>query len=257
MLLLGDLLGDTLRRRGYTSDASENTQLPVLNEQGIVRGFYSTKRQLHAAGLLHPTTIILVAMPDPKTGEPCLLVVDKGDQQFSSDASPLALHAYDLLGGHVRRADAPTMALGRPFPWEEAMWNCARNQLDAELSVYTPGKASLPLDEVHLFHLYTDRYTGPHAEGENNESSWVMVFRFPPELHTNETDIRVEDDWIDSLGGSKERKYVCKFWPLPDILREVAARPGDALDGIRRVLSRLESDPDLMRQFRQMAGCEA
>lgn len=256
MLLLNDLLGNALQRRGYTSGIQENLQLPALNEEGIVRGFYSTKRQIHAAGLLHPTTIILVAMPDSGTGEPSLLVVDKGDQQLSSDVTPLALHAYDLLGNHVRRADAPTMALSQPFPWEEAMWNCARNQLDEELSVYTPGKTSLPLDEGHLFHLYTDRYTGPSTEGENNENSWVLVFRFPPELYHDETDIRLEDDWVDTLGGAKERKYVCKFWPLRDILREVVEKPGDALDGIRRVLGRLESDPELMRKFRQLAGCE-
>ncbi|MPN27694.1 hypothetical protein SDC9_175128 [bioreactor metagenome] len=52
-------------------------------------------------------------------------------------------------------------------------------------------------------------------------------------------EVRIKDDWIDSIGESVSRTYVGRFWLLGELIRQVDAHPEQANDGLRRVLKRL------------------
>ncbi|MEA4939706.1 MAG: hypothetical protein VB091_08995 [Christensenella sp.] len=251
LLLLDELLGDSLKRRKKKKPESERTRIPSLDEAGNVLAFYPTKRTLHEAGLLHPTSILVVYKRDPKTGEPAFLVVDKADKLGAGDdASPVA-SALDVLGGHVREEDFPLNSgasdaegafAGKPIPVDPVLWNCARRELARELV-----SPSQPEENLSLW--FTNRYRGTHAEGTNNEISWVFFCRY-----TNGTqhllnvpgEVRIKDDWIDSIGESVSRTYVGRFWRLGELIRQVDAHPEQANDGLKRVLKRLSEEPELL-----------
>ena len=60
-------------------------------------------------------------------------------------------------------------------------------------------------------------------------------------------EVRIKDDWIDSIGESVSRTYVGRFWRLGELTREVKAHPEQANDGLKRVLKRLSEEPDLLK----------
>ena len=239
------------RRRKKKKPESERTAIPSLDEAGNVLAFYPTKRALHEAGLLHPTSILVVYKRDPETGEPAFLVVDKADKLGAGDDASPVVSALDVLGGHVREEDFPLVdgaediALayaGKPLPFETVLWNCARRELARELV-----SPSQPEDALSFW--FADRYSGQHMEGVNNELSWVFLCRY-----TNGTqhllnvpgEVRIKDDWIDSIGESVSRTYVGRFWPLSELIRQVDTHPEQANDGLRRVLKHLSQEPDLL-----------
>jgi hypothetical protein len=251
LLLLNELLGDSLKRRKKRKPEPERTRIPSVDEDGNVLAFYPTKRALHEAGLLHPTSILVVYKRDPETGEPAFLVVDKADKLGAGDgASPIA-SALDVLGGHVREEDFPLtddtlvekhIFAEHPDSVNPVLWNCARRELAREL-------VSPSQPEENLAFWFIDRYRGPHAEGINNEISWVFLCRY-----TNGTlrslnvpgEVRIKDDWIDSIGESVSRTYVGRFWRLSELVREVDAHREQTNDGLRRVLERLSKEPRLL-----------
>ncbi len=250
LLLLDELLGDSLKRRKKKKPEPERTAIPSLDEAYNVLAFYETKRALHEAGLLHPTSILVVYKRDPETGEPAFLVVNKADQLGAGEDASSIPAALDLLGGHVREEDFP-LADGaednersyvrKPLPFETVLWNCARRELARELV-----SPSQPEENLTLW--FTDRY-GKHKEGTNNEISWVFLCRY-----TNGTqhllnvpgEVRIKDDWIDSIGESVSRTYVGRFWRLSELSREVTAHPEQANDGLRRVIKHLSEKPTLL-----------
>ena len=251
LLLLDELLGDSLKRRKKKKPEPEQMAIPSLDEAGNVLAFHATKRALHEAGLLHPTSILVVYKRDPETREPAILVVDKADQLSAGEDASAIPAALDVLGGHVREEDFPLVDgaediarayAGKPLPFETVLWNCARRELAREL-------VSPSQPEEALSFWFADRYSGQHAEGVNNELSWVFLCRY-----TNGTlnslnvpgEVRIKDDWIDSIGESVSRTYVGRFWRLGDLTREVIAHPEQANDGLSRVLKRLSEEPDLL-----------
>jgi len=259
LLLLDDLLGDSLKRRKKKKPEPERTRIPsldeafnVLDEAFNVLAFYPTKRALHEAGLLHPTSILVVYKRDPETGEPAFLVVDKADKLGAGDdVSPVA-SALDVLGGHVREEDFPIVDgdeglehtyVRNPLPLAPVVfWNCARRELARELV-----SPSQPEENLTLW--FTDRYRDEPGAGKNNEISWVFLCRY-----TNGTqhllnvpgEVRIKDDWIDSIGESVSRTYVGRFWRLSELIREVDAHPEQTNDGLRRVIKRLSEEPKLL-----------
>ena len=254
LLLLDELLGDSLKRRKKRKPEPERTAIPSLDEAGNVLAFHATKRALHEAGLLHPTSILVVYKRDPETGEPAILVVDKADQLSAGEDASAIPAALDVLGGHVREGDFPMADgeedmerayAGKPLPFEPVLWNCARRELAREL--VSPGQPN-----ENLSFWFTDRYSGAHAEGVNNELSWVFLCRY-----SNGTlrslnvpgEVRIKDDWIDSIGESVSRTYVGRFWRLSDLSREVTAHPEQANDGLKRVLKRLSEQPELLKKL--------
>ncbi|HRV98984.1 MAG TPA: hypothetical protein P5201_10355, partial [Aminobacteriaceae bacterium] len=58
-------------------------------------------------------------------------------------------------------------------------------------------------------------------------------------------EVRIKDDWIDSIGEPVSRTYVGRFWRFSDIRREVETHPEHANDGLKRVLEQLSENPDL------------
>ncbi len=248
LLLLNDLLGDKLRRRKKEKTLKDGTQIPSLDELGIVQAFHPTKHMVHEKGLLHATTIIVVMKKDPETGEPAFLIVDKADKQSRCDA--LTVSALDVLGGHVRMEDfvkAPNedyhagAYVGKPLPFETVMWNCVRRELSRELVSPCQNAGSLSF-------WFENRYKGPHAEGMNNEISWVFICDYQNGTLNKLNvpgEVRVKDDWIDSIGEQVSRTYVGRFWRLSDIQNEVAAHPEQANDALKRVLEQLSMNPEL------------
>ena len=251
LLLLDELLGDNLKRRKKRKPEPERTAIPSLDEKDNVLAFYPTKRALHEAGLLHPTSILVVYKRDPETSEPAFLVVNKADQLGAGEDASSIPTALDLLGGHVREEDFPLEDgaedderpyVRKPFPFETVLWNCARRELSREL-------VSPSQPEEALAYWFTDKSAKPHAEGINNELSWVFLCRY-----TNGTlsslnvpgEVRIKDDWIDSIGESVSRTYVGRFWRLSELSREVMAHPEQANDGLWRVLKRLSLEPSLL-----------
>lgn len=253
LLLLDELLDGKLKRRKKKKPEKTNARMPSIDEKGIVNAFYPTKRALHEAGLLHATSIIVVFKRDPETGEPAFLIVDKSDKQVASgDGLPAAM--LDVLGGHVREEDFPPVPgeedvarayAGRSFPFETVLWNCARRELSRELVSPDQGDASLSF-------WFEDRYCGKHPEGINSEISWVFLCRYQNGTLNKLNapgEVRVKDDWIDSIGESVSRTYVGRFWRLSEIRSEVAAHPEQANDGLKRVLERLSKNPDLLSRL--------
>ena len=251
LLLLDELLGDSLKRRKKKKPEPERTRIPSLDESFSVLTFYPTKRALHEAGLLHPTSILVVYKRDPKTGEPAVLVVDKADKLGAGDDTSPVASALDVLGGHVREEDFPLIGdgsgavgtyTGKPIPVDPVLWNCARRELARELV-----SPSQPEENLTLW--FTDRYRDEPGAGKNNEISWVFFCRY-----TNGTqhllnvpgEVRIKDDWIDSIGESVSRTYVGRFWRLSELARQVDAHPEQANDGLRRVLKRLSEEPELL-----------
>ena len=253
LLLLNDLLGDKLSRRKKEKPVKQGTQIPSIDELGIVQAFHPTKHILHERGLLHATTIIVVIKNDPETGEPAFLIVDKADKQSGYDA--LTVSALDVLGGHVRTEDfvqAPNedyqagAYVGKPLPFDSVMWNCARRELSREL-------VSPCQSEKSLSFWFENRYKGIHDEDINNEISWVFLCDY-----RNGTldklnvpgEVRVKDDWIDSIGEQVSRTYVGRFWRLSDIQNEVTAHPEHVYDGLKRVIQKLSDDPSVYESLR-------
>ena len=253
LLLLNDLLGDKLKRRKKEKALKGGTEIPSIDDLGIVQAFHPTKHIVHEKGLLHATTIIVVIKNDPETGEPAFLVVDKADKQSGYDT--LAVSALDVLGGHVRREDFFHMPseeyvaetfVGKPLPLESIMWNCARRELSREL--ISPCQS----DESLSF-WFENRYTGIHAEGTNNEISWVFLCEYKNGTQNKLNvpgEVRVKDDWINSIGEQVSRTYVGRFWRLSDIQNEVAAHPEHVYDGLKRVIQKLSDDPTVYESLK-------
>jgi len=225
--------------------------MPSIDDRGVIQAFYPTKRALHEAGLLHATSIIVVVKRDPETGEPALLIVDKADRQASLEDGLPITSALDVLGGHVREEDFPPVSgeedtarayAGQPLPFETVLWNCARRELSREL--VSPGQ-----DGSSLSFWFENRYLGKHAEGVNREVSWVFLCPYKNgtlDKLNAPGEVRIKDDWIDSIGESVSRTYVGRFWRLSDIRREVGLHPEHANDGLKRVLDQLSEHPELL-----------
>ncbi len=251
LLALDALFGSALKRRKKQKSENDRSMIPALNEQGIIQAFYPTKRALHEAGLLHATSIIVVVKRDPESGEPALLVVDKADKQISTYDGQSVYALLDVLGGHVREEDFPPVPgqeeirlayTGQRLPFETVLWNCATRELSREL--ISPSQ-----DETSLSFWFEDRFCGKHVEGINHEISWVYLCRYQHgtlDKLNMPGEVRVKDDWIDSLGELVSRTYVARFWRLREIQSEVAAHPEQANDGLKRVLAQLSQNPRLL-----------
>jgi len=250
LLLLDELLDGNLKRRKKKKAEKEKTRMPSIDDQGIIQAFHPTKRALHEAGLLHATSIIVIVKRDPETGEPALLIVDKADKQVSSEDGLPTASALDVLGGHVREEDFPPIAgeedtarayAGQPLPFETVLWNCARRELSREL-------VSPSQDSACLSFWFENRYSGKHAEGVNREVSGVFLCQYKNGTLSKLNvpgEVRIKDDWIDSIGEPVSRTYVGRFWRFSDIRREVETHPEHANDGLKRVLEQLSENPDL------------
>jgi hypothetical protein len=249
LLLLDSLLEGKLKRRKKKKAEKINARIPSIDEQGIVQAFYPTKRALHEAGLLHVTSIIVVVKRDPETGEPAFLIVDKADKQVSTgNGLPAAM--LDVLGGHVREEDFPPVRgegdighayTGQPLPFDTVLWNCAQRELSREL-------VSPSQDGASLSFWFENRYSGKHAEGINREISWVFLCRYQNgtlDKLNAPGEVRVKDDWIDSIGESVSHTYVGRFWKLSDIQNKVSEHPEQVNDGLKRVLEQLSKNPGL------------
>ena len=243
MLMIESILDGKMSRREYRRPARKADELPFFDDKYIIRGFCREKRQLHDAGLFHATVIIIVAKRLPETGEMMILVSDKADQLPASGKDTAVRHAYDLIGGHIKRIDAP-MEIGDPFPFERAMESAARRELSAEL-VLRKSKH----DPDRLDRLYVDRHQGPLGGGTNHELSWVYLYPVLPSdtvFHTP-GGVRIRDDWIDSIGEKVIRYYPGRFYSVPEIAAEIDKNPSDANDALTRVLEHMKMDNDLLQ----------
>ena len=126
-------------------------------------------------------------------------------------------------------------------------------RVDAELlAAHAAGVDRGRLMLVDADPAFTDRYRDEPGAGKNNEISWVFFCRY-----TNGTqhslnvpgEVRIKDDWIDSIGESVSRTYVGRFWRFGELIRQVDAHPEQANDGLKRVLKRLSEEPELLNML--------
>ncbi|MDL2232356.1 hypothetical protein LJC63_02080 [Ruminococcaceae bacterium OttesenSCG-928-L11] len=268
VLAMTKLLGNNLDRQKRSESIPIHTEMPVLDEAGMVKGFCKTKRELHESKALHGTTLIVV-VKKLETG-PAILVVDKGNQKISFNEDDLFLTVYDVLGGHVRVCDWATELdrkfgyneldkqydyhelIDKPFPKEKAMWACAQREQKDELISPKQSNESLSF-------WFEDRYTGQNDEGVNDEITWVFLCRYQnanpaasKQLNIS-GEVRIKDEWIDSIGRTTPHTYVGRFWRIPDLREELKKPTVKALDGLERVLKKLD-DPAAMKHLMDWLG---
>ena len=260
------LLGSNLDRQKRSESIPLHTELPVLDESEIVQGFCKTKRELHERGALHATSQIVI-VKRLETGEPAILVVDKANQTMTfGDEDPFIV-IYDILGGHVRVCDWPFALeknsnrkklfdaknlIGTAFEKEKVMWACGRRELAREL-------ISPKQRDDNLSFWFEDRYTGKNDEGINNELTWVFLCRYHNDVPAAAKqlnipgEVRIKDDWIDSIGRTTSHTYVGRFWRIPELREELKKPTIRALDGLERVLKKLDN-PTAMKYLLDWLG---
>ena len=259
LLAMANLLGNKLDRQKRSESMPLHTEIPVIDEVGTVFGFRKTKRELHRDGSLHPTSLIVVIKKDPETGEPAILVVDKANKTMTLGEKDAFFIIYDVLGGHARLCDWNIKLsndfdynelIGKTFPKQEVMWNCARRELRREL-------VSPRQSDESLSFWFEDRHSGENDEGINNEITWCFLCRYQNEASTELNmpgEVRIKDDWIDSIGRTTSHTYVGRFWRIPELREEIKKSNVKAFDGLERVLKKLDDDPAAMKHIIEWLG---
>ena len=259
LLAMAKLFGNKLDRQMRSEPTQLHTEIPAIDEAEKVLHFCKTKRELHQNGSLHPTSIIVVVKKDPETGSPAILVVDKASKTMALGEDNTVFIIYDVLGGHVRLCDWDikldkgfdcSKLIGQAFPKEEAMWNCSRRELRREL-------VSPKQSDESLSFWFEDRHTGENDEGINNELTWCFLCRYQNDASTELNtpgEVRIKDDWIDSIGRTTSHTYVGRFWRIPELREELNKSNVKALDGLERILKKLEEDPAEMEHIIEWLG---
>ena len=261
VLAMSKLLGSNLDRKKRSESIPLHTEMPVLDESGIVQGFCKNKRELHEAEALHTTSLIVI-VKRLETGEPAILIVDKTNQAMTFVEEGKFIIIYDILGGHARVCDWDTRLeknfdykklIGTAFPKEKVMWNCGRRELARELVSPKQGDESLSF-------WFEDRHTGKNDEGVNDEITWVFLCRYHNDVPAASKElnipgeVRIKDDWIDSIGRTTSHTYVGRFWRIPELREELKKPTVKALDGLERVLKKLDEDHAAMKHLIDWLG---
>jgi hypothetical protein len=185
--------------------------------------------------------------------------VDKANKTMTLSKEDQSHIKYDVLGGHVRVCDWDAkldkgfnykQLISKPFPKSDVMWNCAKRELAREL-------VSPKQSDDDLSFWFEDRYTGKNDEGINSEITWSFLCRYRNDASAELNrpgEVRIKDDWIDSIGKSTSHTYVGRFWRIPELREELKKPTVKAYDGLERVLNMLEDDPAAMKHLIEWLG---
>jgi len=214
-------------KRKYTKmQKDKSTMLVTIDSNQNITGQY-TKAEVHnpLSYKYHPTVIIL---PFVKTANGLeILVANKNHKvnrhTLSQDEGEEAY--WDVCGGHVESQD---LRPGQTRLDEEVFRCCAKRELMEELVLKEKQLETIDLCGPLIIEEY-----GPASMPDktiNHELSAVFGY-----LLDSVSGVKIQDDYIDTLGNHVTRSFTTRLIPLGKLLWQYQTRPQNFMDGLGRV----------------------
>ncbi len=250
ILLLVKKLGLSLSR-SYTKKTIENHLSHILDEENRITGF-AIKDDLH--NVHNPqkhATVIVLAGQRGADGVVRYVTCSKSVQLLTGKSflDKSGNDWIDILGGHVKMNDGGK--IGEKL--DEKIYDCAvQRELSEELHL----KNFKDLKSGKLKLLYYDECNHiNYPTGWNYEKSGVYMYRIPDSIKPS--DIVTYDEWNDSIGETVKRRFPSCMMSWHDLvqLAEDKVQGKKALDGLKRVVSGINSEPELYKAMTEFFSC--
>ncbi|MCL2136131.1 MAG: hypothetical protein FWH40_01190 [Coriobacteriia bacterium] len=246
VLMLLNLITDKQKplRKYSRAVGSDEVQLKdqklAVDEDNRVTALYNIT-ELHRKPIKHATTLILLTDITAE-GDLLFLCVDKARKSYGKNIENR--HLWDCMGTHLGASDVLTISddkgvIGTKLQAEHFR-NAAIRDLEETLRV-----AHLKIDPSQLAFMFTDEYQGTSLYGAGINHEITDVFSYRIDTSRN---IKVWDEYIDSLGGRVKKQFRMKKMSYIELLAEYKA--GNLMDGLARVVTAFEQDQSYLERIK-------